>query len=560
MAFFLGNDDAGFALLNRMTLWYQVGMACAYLDGKPHGQGGSELGGSLTRLGQVSQRTVLDLAPPPHRAPKEKPPSTKRRLLWLASSIIVRNKTRRKGPGRHCSWLTFIWNRRLARHHRRRFHARQSETRGRAARIFRGGRAAGRDPQPWVRSSSAMIAARDAHAYAELAAQVAAGEGFNVPAHRGLLPHAHCAGLWPYNDDAVGGITLSSHNRRVGREAAWRRRREPAPSSPTASKPCCRPSRRTLFGPFQTADLMTDYLAALRELVDVEAIHGANLSARCAIRFTAPAATHLAGLLRDMGVEVGNPQHGGPHLPGCIPEPIQPWVDEGLAKVGELATMPCSSTMATPTALPLATSRAAIRGTASSRCSQSTWSTAARRAAWCLCDGVGHVSTACKAEAGVELVSTPVGFGWIYGEDGKRAASDRRRGVGGRASRSRGRNATACSWRFCSRNAWPSREGLGHDHRRGSPISAAWSSLARLLSPTIRWPLPRRNRAHVHGRRDCEAGDVDRRDGVKLLFGRRRLGDDAPLRHRAALADLRRGGHHRRGKRALDAATVVTSL
>ena len=30
-AFFLGNDDAGFALLNRMTLWYQVGMACRYI-------------------------------------------------------------------------------------------------------------------------------------------------------------------------------------------------------------------------------------------------------------------------------------------------------------------------------------------------------------------------------------------------------------------------------------------------------------------------------------------------------------------------------------------------
>ena len=60
-----------------------------------------------------------------------------------------------------------------------------------AARIFKEEAvAAGRDPQAPGTLIVGHDCRQDAHAYAELAAQVAAGEGLRA-AHRGLLPHAH---------------------------------------------------------------------------------------------------------------------------------------------------------------------------------------------------------------------------------------------------------------------------------------------------------------------------------------------------------------------------------
>ncbi len=115
------------------------------------------------------------------------------------------------------------------------------------------------------------------------------------------------------------------------------------------------PEPTDILGPFQTGLTSRPTTWPLcGELVDVEAIRGANLRVVCDPLYGA-GRHYLAGLLRDMGVEVVEiPQRGrDPTSPGC-PEPIQPWVDEGLAKVGR-ATTPCSSTTATPTALPLAT-------------------------------------------------------------------------------------------------------------------------------------------------------------------------------------------------------------
>ena len=65
-AFFLGNDDAGFALLNRMTLWYQA------FDGKRMARAASESGESpdSLRASQESREPSSD-SPPASPAPKE---------------------------------------------------------------------------------------------------------------------------------------------------------------------------------------------------------------------------------------------------------------------------------------------------------------------------------------------------------------------------------------------------------------------------------------------------------------------------------------------------------
>ncbi len=121
-------------------------------------------------------------------------------------------------------------------------------------------------------------------------------------------------------------------------------RREPRRVHRSRGSPCCRRSRRTSSAPSQTADLMTDYLAALRELVDVEAIRGANLRVVCDPLYGAgrhyladPSARHGRG-------SRGNPQRGGPHpLPGCIPSPFSPGSMKASRKWASWATMPCSS-------------------------------------------------------------------------------------------------------------------------------------------------------------------------------------------------------------------------
>lgn len=106
------------------------------------------------------------------------------------------------------------------------------------------------------------------------------------------------------------------------------------------------PEPTDILGPFQTADLMTDYLAALRELVDVEAIRGANLRVVCDPLYGA-GRHYLADLLRDMGVEVVEIHNAeDPTFAGCIPSPFSPGSMKASRKWASWATMPCSSTTA----------------------------------------------------------------------------------------------------------------------------------------------------------------------------------------------------------------------
>ena len=209
-----------------------------------------------------------------------------------------------------------------------------------AARIFKEEAvAAGRDADAPGTLIVGHDCRQDAHAYAELAAQVAAGEGFNVLLTEDYCPTPTLCWSVAHNDDAVGGIMLtSSHN--PAEYLGVKLRMADGGASPAEFtdrvEAVLPPEPTDILGPFQTADLMTDYLAALRELVDVEAIRGANLRVVCDPLYGA-GRHYLAGLLRDMGVEVVEIHNAeDPTFAGLHPEPIQPWVDEGLAKVGEL--------------------------------------------------------------------------------------------------------------------------------------------------------------------------------------------------------------------------------
>ena len=397
-----------------------------------------------------------------------------------------------------------------------------------AARIFKEEAvAAGRDADAPGTLIVGHDCRQDAHAYAELAAQVAAGEGFNVLLTEDYCPTPTLCWSVAHNDDAVGGIMLtSSHN--PAEYLGVKLRMADGGASPAEFtdrvEAVLPPEPTDILGPFQTADLMTDYLAALRELVDVEAIRGANLRVVCDPLYGA-GRHYLADLLRDMGVEVVEIHNAeDPTFAGLHPEPIQPWVDEGLTKVGELgydalfindgdadriaAGDSRGNYVNAHRIITLLTKHMVDRGETGRVVSTVTAS--------------AMLDRMCR-KLGLELVSTPVGFKWIYGEMEKGGVM-----IGGEESGGIGlpdhvkeRDGLLMALLLTECMA-QSGEDLGaiidemladigrlEFARRG--LSITDEQMARFRAETV----PAYTADEIAGKRVL---DVDRRDGVKLLL------------------------------------------
>lgn len=397
-----------------------------------------------------------------------------------------------------------------------------------AARIFKEEAvAAGRDADAPGTLIVGHDCRQDAHAYAELAAQVAAGEGFNVLLTEDYCPTPTLCWSVAHNDDAVGGIMLtSSHN--PAEYLGVKLRMADGGASPAEFtdrvEAVLPPEPTDILGPFQTADLMTDYLAALRELVDVEAIRGANLRVVCDPLYGA-GRHYLAGLLRDMGVEVVEIHNAeDPTFAGLHPEPIQPWVDEGLAKVGELgydalfindgdadriaAGDSRGNYVNAHRIITLLTKHMVDRGETGRVVSTVTAS--------------AMLDRMCR-KLGLELVSTPVGFKWIYGEMEKGGVM-----IGGEESGGIGlpdhvkeRDGLLMALLLTECMAQSGKDlgtivdemladiGRLEFARRG--LSIADEQMARFRAETV----PAYTADEIAGKRVL---DVDRRDGVKLLL------------------------------------------
>ena len=397
-----------------------------------------------------------------------------------------------------------------------------------AARIFKEEAvAAGRDPQAPGTLIVGHDCRQDAHAYAELAAQVAAGEGFNVLLTEDYCPTPTLCWSVAHNDDAVGGIMLtSSHN--PAEYLGVKLRMADGGASPAEFtdrvEAVLPPEPTDILGPFQTADLMTDYLAALRELVDVEAIRGANLRVVCDPLYGA-GRHYLADLLRDMGVEVVEIHNAeDPTFAGLHPEPIQPWVDEGLTKVGELgydalfindgdadriaAGDSRGNYVNAHRIITLLTKHMVDRGETGRVVSTVTAS--------------AMLDRMCR-KLGLELVSTPVGFKWIYGEMEKGGVM-----IGGEESGGIGlpdhvkeRDGLLMALLLTECMAQSGKDlgtivdemladiGRLEFARRG--LSITDEQMARFRAETV----PAYTADEIAGKRVL---DVDRRDGVKLLL------------------------------------------
>lgn len=397
-----------------------------------------------------------------------------------------------------------------------------------AARIFKEEAvAAGRDADAPGTLIVGHDCRQDAHAYAELAAQVAAGEGFNVLLTEDYCPTPTLCWSVAHNDDAVGGIMLtSSHN--PAEYLGVKLRMADGGASPAEFtdrvEAVLPPGPTDILGPFQTADLMTDYLAALRELVDVEAIRGANLCVVCDPLYGA-GRHYLADLLRDMGVEVVEIHNAeDPTFAGLHPEPIQPWVDEGLAKVGELgydalfindgdadriaAGDSRGNYVNAHRIITLLTKHMVDRGETGRVVSTVTAS--------------AMLDRMCR-KLGLELVSTPVGFKWIYGEMEKGGVM-----IGGEESGGIGlpdhvkeRDGLLMALLLTECMAQSGKDlgaiidemladiGRLEFARRG--LSITDEQMARFRAETV----PAYTADEIAGKRVL---DVDRRDGVKLLL------------------------------------------
>lgn len=397
-----------------------------------------------------------------------------------------------------------------------------------AARIFKEEAvAAGRDADAPGTLIVGHDCRQDAHAYAELAAQVAAGEGFNVLLTEDYCPTPTLCWSVAHNDDAVGGIMLtSSHN--PAEYLGVKLRMADGGASPAEFtdrvEAVLPPEPTDILGPFQTADLMTDYLAALRELVDVEAIRGANLRVVCDPLYGA-GRHYLADLLRDMGVEVVEIHNAeDPTFAGLHPEPIQPWVDEGLTKVGELgydalfindgdadriaAGDSRGNYVNAHRIITLLTKHMVDRGETGRVVSTVTAS--------------AMLDRMCR-KLGLELVSTPVGFKWIYGEMEKAGVM-----IGGEESGGIGlpdhvkeRDGLLMALLLTECMAQSGKDlgaiidemladiGRLEFARRG--LSITDEQMARFRAETV----PAYTADEIAGKRVL---DVDRRDGVKLLL------------------------------------------
>ncbi|TJW10310.1 phosphoglucosamine mutase [Parvibacter caecicola] len=264
----------------------------------------------------------------------------------------------------------------------------------------------------------------DAHRFAALTAEVVAAEGFTVLLTSDYCPTPTLCWSVAHNPEAVGGIMLtSSHN--PAEYLGVKLRMADGGASPkefTDRVEAALPAQPTQArGNFAETDLMTPYLEALTELVDVEAIRKAGLRVAIDPLFGA-GRLYLAQLLRSMGVEVVEIHNAAdPTFEGLHPEPVPPWVDEGLAKVRELGYDALfindgdadrigggdsQGNFVNPHRIITLITEHMVRDRGETGRVVSTVTASAMLDRMC-------------RRLGLELVSTPVGFKWIYGEMAK---------------------------------------------------------------------------------------------------------------------------------------------
>jgi len=260
----------------------------------------------------------------------------------------------------------------------------------------------------------------EAGSFAAAAAEVLAAHGLDVRVSDTYLP---TPGLcWSVaHDDAIAGVMLTaSHN--PSEYLGFKLRMADGGASPVSFTDRVEAELRdeppAARGSFELVDLAGPYLSALAAGVDAEAIRAAGLRVVVDPLYGA-GQTYLAETLRSMGVEVvelhaeRNPGFGGLH-----PEPIPPWTDAAAAAVTDggfdaafvtdgdadrIGAVDSAGVFVSPHKIIALVARHLVEDKGRTGRIVKTLSTSV-------------VVDRLAARLGLETVTTPVGFKWIYEE------------------------------------------------------------------------------------------------------------------------------------------------
>jgi alpha-D-glucose phosphate-specific phosphoglucomutase len=259
----------------------------------------------------------------------------------------------------------------------------------------------------------------EAASFARAAAEVIATHGLRVKVTDRYLPTPALCWSVAHDEDAVGGVMLTaSHN--PAPYLGFKLRMSDGGASPVSFTRRVEeallevaPAER---GEYEVLDFVGPYLEALRSFVDAEAIAKAGLRVAVDPLYGA-GQTYLAETLRSFGVEVTevhselNPGFGGLH-----PEPIPPHIDEvrelvkreGLdaafitdGDADRIGAADRNGAFVNPHRILALVTRHLVEDRGMSGKVVKTLSTSV------LVDRLG-------AALGLEVVTTPVGFKWIY--------------------------------------------------------------------------------------------------------------------------------------------------
>lgn len=261
----------------------------------------------------------------------------------------------------------------------------------------------------------------EAGSFAAAAAEVLAAHGLEVRVSDTYLPTPGLCWSVAHDDAAVAGVMLTaSHN--PAEYLGFKLRMADGGASPVSftdrveAELCDEPPAAR--GSFELVDLAGPYLSALVNVVDTEAIRAAGLRVVVDPLYGA-GQTYLADVLRKMGVEVvelhaeRNPGFGGLH-----PEPIPPWTDAAAAAVVEgsfdaafvtdgdadrIGAVDSAGAFVSPHKIIALVARHLVEDKGLTGRIVKTLSTSV-------------VVDRLAARLGLETVTTPVGFKWIYEE------------------------------------------------------------------------------------------------------------------------------------------------
>ncbi len=261
----------------------------------------------------------------------------------------------------------------------------------------------------------------EAAAFARAAAEVLASHGLRVRVTDRYCPTPALCWTVAHDDEAVGGVMLTaSHN--PAEYLGFKLRMSDGGASPVsftdrveAELKTAAPTER---GEYEVVDLMGPYLTSLRSLVDAEAIAAAGLKVAVDPLYGAGQG-YLADMLRSLGVDVTEIHHElNPGFAGLHPEPIPPHIDEVRALVRErgldaafitdgdadrIGAADRTGAFVNPHRIICLVARHLYQDKGQRGTIVKTLSTSV------LVDRLG-------AKLGIEVITTPVGFKWIYEE------------------------------------------------------------------------------------------------------------------------------------------------